>query len=103
MINLRNALMAERRLPYDAELEYLKSTMTQWIDTGVIPDDTTGYFLRCSANSVGGNKVPCGQREDGGNTRWYINFSSNLEFSWNTYKSVAHIMRIHGMTSALTG
>lgn len=26
---------ARRRLPYDAELEYLESTGTQWIDTGV--------------------------------------------------------------------
>lgn len=35
MINLRNALMAGKRLPYDAEAEYLESTGTQWIDTGV--------------------------------------------------------------------
>lgn len=35
LINLRNALMAGRRLPYDAEVEYLESMGTQWIDTGV--------------------------------------------------------------------
>lgn len=34
LINLRNALMAGKRLPYDAEVEYLESTGTQWIDTG---------------------------------------------------------------------
>lgn len=38
LINLRNALMAGKRLPYDAEVEYLESTGTQWIDTGVLPD-----------------------------------------------------------------
>ena len=38
LINLRNALMAGKRLPYDAEVEFLESTGTQWIDTGVIPD-----------------------------------------------------------------
>ena len=35
LINLRNALMGGKRLPYDAEVEYLESTGTQWIDTGV--------------------------------------------------------------------
>ena len=36
LINLRNALMARKRLPYDAEVEYLESTGTQYIDTGVV-------------------------------------------------------------------
>ena len=35
LINLRNALMTGKRLPYDAEVEYLESTGTQWIDTGL--------------------------------------------------------------------
>ena len=36
LINLRNALMTGKRLPYDAEVEFLESTGTQWIDTGVL-------------------------------------------------------------------
>ena len=36
LMNLRNALMAGKLLPYDAEVEYLESTGMQWIDTGVI-------------------------------------------------------------------
>ena len=36
LINLRDALMTGKRLPYDAEVEYLESTGTQWIDTGVM-------------------------------------------------------------------
>lgn len=39
LINLRNALMAGKRLPYDAELEYLESTGTQWIDTGLTVEE----------------------------------------------------------------
>ena len=35
LINLRNALMAGKRLPYDAEVEYLAATGTQWINSGV--------------------------------------------------------------------
>lgn len=29
------------RPPYDAEVEYLESTGTQWIDTGIVPDAST--------------------------------------------------------------
>ena len=45
LINLRNALMAGKRLPYDAEVEYLESTGTQYIDTGVILDSTYGIDI----------------------------------------------------------
>lgn len=41
LINLRNALMTGKRLPYDAEAEYLESTGTQWIDTGYASTATT--------------------------------------------------------------
>jgi len=41
MLGGRNALMAGKRLPYDAEVEYLESTGTQWIDTGIRPASTT--------------------------------------------------------------
>lgn len=36
LINLRNALMTGKRLPYDAEVEYLESTgNSAWIDSGI--------------------------------------------------------------------
>lgn len=41
LINLRNALMAGKRLPYDAEVEYLESTGTQYINTGIKPGPNT--------------------------------------------------------------
>ena len=34
-----------KRLPYDAEIEYLESTGTQWIDTGVILDSMSSVLL----------------------------------------------------------
>lgn len=34
-----------KRLPYDAEIEYLESTGTQWIDTGWIPTTTAKITL----------------------------------------------------------
>lgn len=38
MIAARQTLHGGGRKPYDAEVEYLESTGTQWIDTGIIPD-----------------------------------------------------------------
>lgn len=45
LINLRNALMAGKRLPYDAEVEYLQSSGTQYIDTGFIPSSNTSVEI----------------------------------------------------------
>jgi hypothetical protein len=41
LINLRNALMAGKRLPYDAEVEYLGTTGGQYINTGIIGGSAT--------------------------------------------------------------
>jgi hypothetical protein len=32
-------------LPYDAEVEYLESTGTQYVDTGIVPNSTTGIDM----------------------------------------------------------
>lgn len=40
LIGARNAMLAGAALPYDAEVEYLESTGTQWIDTGIISNGT---------------------------------------------------------------
>lgn len=52
LINLRNALMAGNRLPYDAEVEYLESTGTQWIDTGLICDQDTDIVFSGRTRTV---------------------------------------------------
>lgn len=36
-------------LPYDAEVEYLESTGTQWIDTGIRCDAVCGLSITCEA------------------------------------------------------
>ena len=41
MLGARTAAWNGRRLPYDAEVEYLESTGTQWIDTGIIATENT--------------------------------------------------------------
>ena len=59
LINLRNALMAGKRLPYDAEVEYLESTGTQWIDTGILGSNTLSFQLTTKAQVVASNSF-CG-------------------------------------------
>ena len=48
LINLRNALMAGKRLPYDAEVEWIgqaNSSTAPYLTTGVVPP--VGSILRC--------------------------------------------------------
>lgn len=52
LINLRNALMAGKRLPYDAEVEYLESTGTQWIDTGYVYNADSKFVCDAMLMSV---------------------------------------------------
>lgn len=65
---------------YDAEIEYLESTSTQWIDTEIIPDATTGFEIKvvCSNNY---ETYFIGLRNDSGNTRWGAGHSS-YGFYW---------------------
>lgn len=48
------AATARKRLPYDAEVEYLQSTGTQWIDTGVLNDANVKMNFRIRPSSVSG-------------------------------------------------
>ena len=42
-------------LPYDAEVEYLESTGTQWIDTGIYGDDNLFASVSCMATGQSAN------------------------------------------------
>lgn len=77
------------RPAYDAEVEYLESTGTQFIDTGFIPDDTCGLYVRAYPHNASLQKkvVGCGSSVQSSASRWWINFASTgkLEISWNAY------------------
>ena len=47
-------------LPYDAEVEYLESTGTQYINTGITPQ--TNYFYFAKFKEVGGSGIVFGSR-----------------------------------------
>jgi hypothetical protein len=47
LIGARNAVWGGKRLPYDAEVEYLESTGTQWIDTGLLCSGADEVSISC--------------------------------------------------------
>ena len=60
-------------LPPEYErLEYLESTGTQYIDTGVLADDDCGYRLEFKCTGQRSEQFFCGSRNDSGDTRCYI-------------------------------
>lgn len=46
----RRKVMTEKALPYDAEIEYLESTGTQWIDTGIACRSYDGISAKFQVN-----------------------------------------------------
>ena len=61
--------------PYDAEIEYLDANATtgatSYFDTGVLPADDVGAYLRFSPKQVKNDSVLFGANSSG-NTRWYF-------------------------------
>lgn len=50
-------------LPYDAEVEYLESTGTQYINTGILPNTNLSYSLRIKRTSSSStDQIPFGSR-----------------------------------------
>ena len=61
LIAARNAILAGAALPYDAEVDYLESTGTQWIDTGVVGTSALEVDIRIySPNQDSNSKCPIG-------------------------------------------
>lgn len=74
-------------LIYEYELQYLQSTGTQYIDTGIIPTNNTGLHTYAIIND-NVDRYFVGSRKDGGNTRYGVGHSSNgFYYCWNTYQT----------------
>lgn len=83
LINLRNALMAGRRLPYDAEVEYLESSGTQYIDTGVVWESVTTAKIEVTVQytQTSGRQITCGA-----GTAFYFGCNANRwEWAYGRY------------------
>ena len=59
-------------LPYDAEIEYIESTGTQYINTEIVPDINTCVIIRGRYNEYVATSVLCGARVGTGNTNRFF-------------------------------
>lgn len=65
--------MGGKPLPYDAVVEYLEATGTQWIDTGIVPTMSTGATGRVKFNNItSSDEYFLGMRENSINTRFWV-------------------------------
>lgn len=81
MINelMRRRALLMARLPYDAEIEYLESTGTQYINTGIIPDANTG--IEVFGFGINADNFMVGLKDTAsGNTRWAIGNTGNNKY-----------------------
>lgn len=90
----RHRLATVRKLPYDAEIEFLESTGTQWIDTGInyFPDFEIVCKLSESVpNKTIGNGISyCLQRQSSQFPNWQFSSGNN-----NNYNSSIPITEKH--------
>lgn len=92
-------------LPYDAEVEYLQTTGTQYISTGISPSSITPVIeVTIYKPTAGSSYYPLGA-DGSGNTRFSIGFLTNnrIEFRIGSYKNVSstidwHIVKLNGGT-----
>lgn len=64
-------------LPYDSKVEYLQSSGTQYIDTGIVPTATTGIKVTFELVAPIADSFIAGLRNDKGNTRWCLGASTS--------------------------
>lgn len=64
LINLRNAMMSGKRLPYDAEVEWVMGNTKAYIDVGVKGASDISIYLKVIAATTG-NAIPLGVGRDG--------------------------------------
>ena len=62
--------------PYDNRIEYLESTGTQYINTGIVPDGATGISIKLAAYD-NTDSYAVGLRDTSSNTRWCIGHSTS--------------------------
>lgn len=86
---------------YDAEVEYLESNGTQYIDTGIIPDANTG--LQCTAFGINADNFMAGLKDTAnGNTRWAIGNTGNNKYYYG-YGTSSSVFSIAQNVIALIG
>lgn len=79
---------------YDAEIKYLEGNGSQYIDLNVIPDENTGIYIQAVDSNQSGSydHYTTGLRDDSGDTRWCIGYSSNLGwyYGYGSYTTISN-------------
>ena len=82
LLNIGRGLVNHKFLPYDAEIEYLESTGTQWINTLVKPNNTYTFDCKVAVLQDNYNCVYWGCRNSGtyqsSNEQCYLNSNTTL-------------------------
>jgi hypothetical protein len=78
---------AGKRKPYDAEIEYLESTGTQYIDTGVSPNNETEVETRLEVSII--DRFLFGSRFNSFERAFCIFVNSTQGYSWHPFFSGA--------------
>lgn len=81
LMRRRALLGAGDSLPYDAEVEYLQSSGTQYINTGIIGANDIGFYVR-AMRTIYADRQFIGLRETTGNTRLFIGTGF---YGWEAY------------------
>ncbi len=72
-------------LPDDyQEISYILSTGSQYINTNIIPDDSTGMYLDYDMTNVSSDRILVGTRGDSTDTRYWIANSNSIYIGFNT-------------------
>lgn len=88
LINLRNALMAGKRLPYARRVEYIRSSGSQYINTRWMPIATASLKLRCAIHNVNGApQVGCIQNNGKPYYNWFWTSNYMLVFYFGSYSN----------------
>ena len=108
---MTNALLLRRRgmmtsrqggLPYDAQVEYLESTGTQYIDTGIVPyPDSTGFegtveYVALSSGIDNSDNYIFGVRQNSQHTRFWAGAANGfLRGAIGIFKSTEIVVNIN--------
>lgn len=73
-----------KSLPYDAEVEYLESDGSQYINSGLIGGNDVGLYVRILKLNTQDRQI-IGSRDSSGNTRFFI---GNAYIGWGAYYGI---------------
>lgn len=87
LIRRRGMMVAQGGgLPYDAKIEYLQGDGNQYINTDIVPTNTTGMAIDM-LSLVTSDAYACGIRDTTGNTRFCIGQHDYVYFGWGVYSA----------------